>query len=114
MGPTPPIPPEPPKPKEEKERCAEKLPKLLLCSDPKISSYNFNGEDAAYGSIKVKGLRKEKQDANAEKGPCWRRGGWHTNVGQGKGYIASIVGCPCCDDASGKAIKKEKARVDYH
>jgi len=111
-GPTPPLPPEPPKP--EKETCAEKIPKLIRCDDPKIRGYTLNSENAAYSSIKVKGIRKEKSKDEATDGPCYKRGGWHTNVKRGNDFVASLLGCDCCDDSSGKAVQKERARVRYH
>lgn len=89
-------------------------PDIIRCDDPKISSYNFFSETAAYKSIKVKGIKMEKSKAKATDGPCEGRGGWHTNVKQGKDYVASIMGCNCCDDSSGKAIQKERARVRHH
>ena len=115
-GPTPPIPPKPPPPppKEEKETCGEKMPHLILCSDPKISHYTFRSEDAAFRTIVSnagKGLRKAKKTAGATGGPCFGRGGFHTNVLQGGDSVASIVGCDCCDDLSGKAIEKQRAAI---
>jgi hypothetical protein len=107
-------PPPPPPPPPKKETCEEKMPKLILCSDPKISGYPYGSENAAFNSIKVKGIRKEQAHAPAQKGPCVRRGGFHTRVKRGEDYIASIVGCDCCDDSSGKAIEKQKASIEYH
>lgn len=115
-GPTPPLPPPlPPPPKEEKETCAEKMPNLLRCDDPKLGYYPFRSENEAFKSIRGKDLRKEKTRAAATGGPCpgERRGGFHTNV-RGKDYVGSIVGCNCCDDSSGKAAQKQKATVIYH
>jgi len=87
---------------------------LIRCDDPKIRGYSFSSENAAFRSIAGKALRKEKGEKEAQRGHCVDRGGFHTNVRQGKHYIASIVGCKCCDDSSGKAIQKEKATVQYH
>jgi len=110
----PPPPPPPPPPDPPRERCVDIHPDIIRCDDPAISSYNFNSEDAAYRSIKGKGLRKEKADARATNGPCKGRGGFHTNVKQGKNFIASIIGCNCCDDASGKVIKGQRAAISVH
>ena len=65
-------------------------------------------------SSKGKGLSKEKNEAKATGGPCFRRGGFHTNVKRGKDYVASIMGCNCCDDSTGKAAKSQKTLVRYH
>ena len=108
-----PPPPPPPPPRETCEANSE-LKKYIRCDDPGISHYKFFSETEAYFSIKVKGIKKEKPKAKATDGPCEDRGGWHTNVKQGKDYVASIMGCDCCDDSSGKAIQKERARVRYH
>jgi hypothetical protein len=112
--PQPPAPPPPPPP-PPRETCEQsQYSDKIRCDDPKISHYKFFSEAEAYFSIKVKGIKKEKSKAKATDGPCEDRGGWHTNVKQGKGYVASIMGCDCCDDSSGKAIQKERARVRYH
>jgi len=115
-GPTPPVPPKPPPPpKEEKETCREKRPDIIRCDDPKIR-YDFWSENAAFNEIVKKlgkGVRKAKKGDAAERGPCIKRGGFHTNVLRAGGSVASIVGCDCCDDSSGKAIKKERAGIVY-
>lgn len=110
----PPPPPPPPPPPKEKETCEEKLPHLMRCDDPRIGWYPFSSENAAFKSIKVEGVRKKESKKEATDGPCKKRGGWHTRVKSGKDYIASIVGCYCCDDSSGKAAQKERAGVRYH
>ena len=113
-GPSPPIPPEPPK--EEKETCGEKRPDLIRCDDPKINGYDFRSEDAAFNAIVKrlgKGVSKSAARDGARRGPCVDRGGFHTNVLWGGGSAASIVGCNCCDDSSGKAVQKQRADIVY-
>jgi hypothetical protein len=56
----------------------------------------------------------EESKKKARGGPCKDLGGWHTRVKSGKDYVASIMGCNCCDDSSGKAVQKESATVQYH
>lgn len=90
------------------------MPDRIRCDDPKLSHYPFRSEDTAFRAIvstKGKGLRKAKREADARKGPCPGRGGFHTNVLRGGDSVASIVGCNCCDDSNGNAVEKQKATV---
>jgi hypothetical protein len=92
-------------------------PDIIRCDDPKINRYNDESENKAFSKIvsrEGKGLSKEKNEKGAREGPCVRRGGFHTNVKRGKDYVASIMGCNCCDDSSGKAIPKQRTLVQYH
>ena len=110
--PAPPPAPPPPPPRETCEANSE-LKKYIRCDDPGISHYDDRNEDKAYDSIKVKGKRKEESKTKATGGPCKNRGGFHTKVKSGKDYIASIVGCFCCNDASGKAVKSERTEIQF-
>lgn len=99
---------------QAKETCAEKMPNLIRCDDPKLNAHTFRSENGAFKSIKLPDLRKEQQGATATSGPCVGRGGWHTRVKSGGTYVASIVCCPCCDDSSGKAIGGTRCMVHWH
>jgi hypothetical protein len=112
---TPPPPPAPPPPRETCEANSE-LNKYIRCDDPGIRRYKDESEKTAFGKIvssEGKGLSKEKPKAPADRGPCEDRGGFHTNVKRGKDYVASIVGCDCCDDSSGKAVKRERTEIQW-
>ena len=115
--PPPPLPPPPlPPPREVRETCEGNMPQFIRCDDPKISHYTPRTEDVAFREIvasKGKGLRKEKSGWPGTGGPCKGRGGFHTNVLRDGGYVASIVGCDCCDDSSGKAVKRQRANILY-
>lgn len=90
------------------------MPNRIRCDDPKIRWYSFPSENAAFKSIRGKGLRKEQSMKKATDGPCVNRGGFHTRVKDREDYVASIVGCDCCDDSTGKAIEKQRAAIIYH
>lgn len=112
----PPPPPPPPLPLPPRETCEERMANRIRCDDPKIKHYELRSETEAFYMIvrkKGKGLRKEKKHAGAESGPCVGRGGFHTNVLQNGDYVASIVGCICCDDAIGKALQKQRTAILY-
>lgn len=109
-------PPPPPPPLPPRETCEEQRPDIIRCDDPRLRGYEFLGENEAFNKLVKRhgqGLKKEKLGASTESGPCIKRGGYHTNVVRGADYIASIVGCNCCDDSSGKALKKERAHIEY-
>lgn len=113
--PAPPRPPQPPPP-PPREVCSEIHPGFIRCDDPRIRGYNVASENAAFNEIVKKlrkGMRKEQTKKKAIDGPCVNRGGFHTKVKRGEDYVASIVGCDCCDDSTGKAVAKEKATVIY-
>jgi hypothetical protein len=85
-------------------------PDIIRCDDPKISHYDRWGEDTAFNKVvkeQGKGLRKANPK-EAEKGPCYKRGGFHINVLRRADSVASIMGCDCCDDSSGKAVPKQR------
>jgi hypothetical protein len=105
-------PPPPPPPRETCEANSE-LNKIIRCDDRGISHDQDGSENKAYDSIKVAGIRKEQSKRKADGGPCKNRGGFHTKVKSGKDYIASIVGCFCCEDSSGKAVKSERTQIQW-
>jgi hypothetical protein len=110
---SPPPPPPPPPPKETCEANSE-LNKIIRCDDPKIDYPDWSENKTFYRIVKQKGqgLKKAKVE-KTRTGPCVDRGGFHINVLRGGKSVASIVGCNCCDDSSGKAVPKLRTDIVY-
>jgi hypothetical protein len=103
-----------PPPKETCEANSE-LNKYIRCDDPGIRRYDDWSEDVAFKKVVKqlgKGLSKGKSKDKATVGPCEGRGGLHTNVLRAGKSVASIMGCNCCDDSSGKVVKKERTKTN--
>ncbi len=85
--------------------CSDLYPEMINCKNlPKW--YTYNSPQQALKVIKEKegisNLKLEKK-RRARRGPC-AGVGLHINVKYGRQYIASIVGCPCCEENETGAI----------
>ena len=106
----------------ESESCTDKYPNLKECWE---IDYPYDGTDMnkarerAFKTMKKKYKNEElkmEKEVDANKGPCYKKGGKHTNVKiiRTNDYAGSIVCCPCCLDESKGPVTEAKCDIVYH
>lgn len=97
---------------DDKETCDSKFPGLIKCNSLPCS-YRYDSDTAALNALrKTMGINNLKivSKNNASSGPCAGQG-WHYGVKGGGRYIASLLGCPCCEDTPAGPILKKRWRI---